>query len=293
MSPPDFIKNEYAIVLPLLNYEVHFDSFLVVGPIIITGLTIYLHIFVGEYRRYKASPDVNYTMLHDFESWAPRLAVVAIFYWMVPVTLAAFTWNTTTTGRGYIEWFPILLTSAVTAGLIVLQIRRCPKKLRPRAYPWLFLVSAGFMGVLISIVSPPTSNEPQASPATDDGNEQARARTDFEEKDYSGEIFSSGHEGFKGANLPGVNFRRAKLIEADLSDANLSGANFRYADLTGASLVAAELSGADFFGAILHGVDISDVDLWGVKIDSYQLRQVCGENVESVPGNFFIKPCEP
>ncbi len=312
MSSGQNIDFEAQVKLPILSYDVNFYSFLVVGPIIITGLTIYLHIFVEEYRRYSASPDVNYTMLHDFDSWAPRLAVLAIFYWMAPITLAAFVWNRRSAETELIDLFLIILTSLVTLGLILLQFRRCPRKLRPRAFPWLFLVGAGFMAAFVSIANPqnspsrPSQDLARAS-ATNDGVKQVIAQAELEQKNFAGDRFPTGFEEFREKNFRGANFdravmreadlrntsfREATLVGADLSGSDLGDANLRYANLTGTILRDANLSNADFFGATMHGTDISGVDLSGVKIDSYQLDQVCGDDVEPIANRFSIKTCE-
>ncbi len=84
----------------------------------------------------------------------------------------------------------------------------------------------------------------------------------------------------RGANLSGLNLRRAVLSEADLSGSNLSGAdlfradlseaNLKGANLKGANLTKAHLSKTNLSGSILSGVDLSGAylfkaDLSGAK----------------------------
>ncbi len=101
----------------------------------------------------------------------------------------------------------------------------------------------------------------------------------------------------RGANLVGVNLRRAYLIggnlqaavlfradlhEADLVGANLQGAELRranlreaklnYTDLRGAYLARANLAAADLRGAKLQGAKLQGVDLRGAKLRGADLR---------------------
>lgn len=69
----------------------------------------------------------------------------------------------------------------------------------------------------------------------------------------------------KGADLRGMNFRRALLVGAKLARADLSGANLSESDLTRANLKAADLSRADFrrancFKAMLVEADATEAD---------------------------------
>lgn len=84
---------EALVTLPVLNYPITFGAFLVVGPAILIALTVYLHIFVAQHRRFEVALQDQQPMLPNFGGWTPRLAVLIIFYWMVPITLAVFAWK--------------------------------------------------------------------------------------------------------------------------------------------------------------------------------------------------------
>ena len=59
----------------------------------------------------------------------------------------------------------------------------------------------------------------------------------------------------QGANLEGANLEGANLYGANLRRANLEGANLRRANLEGANLYGANLEGANLYGATLEGVE--------------------------------------
>ena len=67
------------------------------------------------------------------------------------------------------------------------------------------------------------------------------------------------------ANLYGVIFKGASLIEADLRQADLSKADLTLANLTGANLTNANLTGAKLEGAILDSALFCNTRTpWGI-----------------------------
>ncbi len=99
------------------------------------------------------------------------------------------------------------------------------------------------------------------------------------------------HSDFTGANLTGVDARRAKfvttilnetrfdearLIGTDFTTSQLAGASFKGADLRRAKFFRANLRDADFTGATLGGTDFLKADLSGATwIDG---KTICPEN---------------
>jgi hypothetical protein len=131
------LTSEATVTLPILNFEMSFIAFLVVGPVLLIVLTVYLHIFVNHHRRFKISDAVTQPMLPNFGNVSAKVATWLLFYWMVPITLAVFAWK---------SWpRPVAGISllAGTLGLVVilgfLQARRCPKSWRRWAFPSLVL----------------------------------------------------------------------------------------------------------------------------------------------------------
>ena len=116
----------------------------------------------------------------------------------------------------------------------------------------------------------------------------------FQNVDLSGSNLRSSflaHSDFTGANMTGIDARRAKfvtavlnkvnldkarLIGADFTTSDLAGASFKGADLRRAKFFRANLRGADFTGATLGGTDFLKADLSGVTwIDG---KTICSED---------------
>lgn len=81
-----------------------------------------------------------------------------------------------------------------------------------------------------------------------------------------------------GADLTGINFRSAMLVNAILSDARLVGANLQgallnQADLRGANLATADLRGANLVMVDLHGANLGKANLTGADFSLANLAQ--------------------
>jgi hypothetical protein len=249
---------EATVTLPILNYAMRFQAFLLVGPMVLICLTFYLHIFVGQHRKYPVPEESSQPMLPNFSSWTAKVAVLLLFYWMVPATLAVFAWKAWPRPIGP---FVGALALAVTAILIVLQIRRCPKGWRRRAIP---LLSLGLALTLFSLGI--TAIVPQLIPPF---RQLDLFKADLLQKDLRGtnlewafmvEAILSGAD-LSGAKLYAADLSDASLIGADLSDASLIGTGLPGADLDGADLSGADLYAANLSGANLSGTDLSDTSL--------------------------------
>lgn len=235
---------EATVTLPVLNYKMGFQAFLVVGPVVLIALTIYLHIFVGHLRMTVVASGSRQPMLPNFSSWSARLVVLVIFYWMVPITLAVFTWKAWPRPYG-----PLLgyVTLGVTAGLVLLQIRRCPREWRWWGLPLLVAAFAIFYQLMFSVT---------------DARQLNLFKADLSEKDLRFAKLSYAflaEADLSGANLSRANLSEADLSEADLSEAKLSGADLSGADLSGAIIVQGQLEQAcgDEFTNLPEGLIIN------------------------------------
>jgi len=222
----DLLTPDASVKLPLLNYEMSFQSFLVVGPTVLISLWIYLHIYMAQFRKASADAPENNSdsaSLWDFDEWMPRLLVLAIFYWMISAVLAVFAWKAWPIGRLGIYLYVItLLVTAITVGL---QIVRCPEKYWPWA-PRVLMLSYPIFCISLYL--------------TLDDRKLSLFHADLSNKD-----------------LRSLNFSGANLREAKLSAANLSNTNLSNADLSHAILIEANLSNADLSNAVLIRADLS------------------------------------
>ncbi|CAK0753342.1 secreted effector protein PipB2 [Azospirillaceae bacterium] len=73
-------------------------------------------------------------------------------------------------------------------------------------------------------------------------------------------------------DLSGLNFRKARLINAKLTGVNLSGADLSGSDLSGADLFGADLEGANLAGANLTGTDFRGANLHRAVLTNAVLR---------------------
>ena len=89
VGTPDsqLLTPQATVTLPILSYQIGFQAFLLVGPVVLIALTVYLHIFVGQLRLLVIAPENRQPMLPNFNTWTAKLVVLIIFYWMVPFTL--------------------------------------------------------------------------------------------------------------------------------------------------------------------------------------------------------------
>lgn len=85
-----------------------------------------------------------------------------------------------------------------------------------------------------------------------------------------------------GANLIGVDLRKANLKYAYLIEADLRGAKLRGADLTCADLYNANLQGADLYNANLKGADLRYANLKGADLVNADLRNANLSNADLI-----------
>ena len=247
------LASDAEVKLPILNYPMGFSAFLIVGPLVLIALTVYLHIFVGQHRPSVLKEHERQPMLPNFDARTAKITVAIIFYWMVPLTLAVFTWKAWPRPAG-----PFLYD--VTLGLAVvmvwLQMRRLPGG-RSRLFgpPLLVLVFGLFAAGLYKITDERQWNLFKA--------------------DLSG-------QDLRGTDLTGADLREAILNGANLSRAGLNGADLSFAELNClmpkngkekcVSLTDAKLNGADLSFAELNGVDLSDAELNGANLHLAKLN---------------------
>jgi len=254
---------EATVKLPLLNYDMGFASFLVVGPVLLTVLTMYLHIFVNDHRRYPIPEKLRLPILPNFSSFSAKAAVWLLFYWMTPITLAFFTWKARPV-EGELLFTGSMVVAAV---LVILQVRRSPKKWRGWAFPLLGFLFCLFVASLWGLMSTRQLN---------------LFKADLSGKDL------------RHTNLEGAFLAEAILSGTNLTMANLTNAYLREADLRGANLTKADLTGANLTNAYLRGANLTKANLTGaLNLSQGRLDQACGDDETKLPGGLTIKPCEP
>lgn len=253
-STPDaeLVTAGAQVKLPALNYPMGFQAFLIVGPVVLIGIIIYLHIFEEQHQKLEMPWEDRQPMLPNFKGFVAGLTVSVIFYWMVPVTLAVFAW------KGW--WQPcgqflLGITFAVALLSVFLQMRRSPPAWRAWTFPLLVVVYGLFVAGTYEAVANRHLNLFDANLKGQDLRAANLGRADLREADLT------------AANLSSVDLKRAKL-----SNANLQGASLVGAHLQGASLDKANLQGASLNNASLQGASLYKAELQGAKLDEAKLQ---------------------
>ncbi len=229
LGKPDvlLLASNAKVTLPFANADISFVAFLIIAPLVLTALSFYLHIFIGYWttlsRQQPTSgqthPVLPFTFNLNYRTtgWLSNF----LFYWLVPVMLAVFTWKALPRPEG-----PILtvLTSGFVVVFLLLQIRRRPDQTSKLSSSmlWLALLGTAFL----------------------------MARTSLGERLHR-PLFLEGAE-LEKQNLQSLDMRGATLTDANLTDANLTRANLRGANLRDANLRGAHLFGANLIGANLN-----------------------------------------
>lgn len=238
VSSPDvnLITQTASVELPVLNYPIQFSAFLIVGPSVIVALLIYLHIFVAQGRRFELEVSTRQPILPNFDGVVARLTTIGVLYWLVPLTLAVFTWKAwpRPVGPG-LGFFTVFVTSV----LLILQLRRSAPVTRPWSLPLLITAALLFSGL----------------------SDQA----------WTNRYLDLASAKLDEADLRGMNLSRSNLVEAELNKALLEGARLVGANLVGAELREANLSGANLSGSDLTRTSLSRAILFGANLTSVNL----------------------
>jgi uncharacterized protein YjbI with pentapeptide repeats len=297
-STPDSspLVADATIKLPFGDMPISFRVFLIVGPFLLSVVTVYLHIFYGYWldletdhqhliltgAKSQLSIEILPT-LFSLDHPVAHLLTAFIFSWLVPLVLIGISWKAAVLHGWGLSL--TLLTGLVTILLIFLQIRRCPVSQRRwnrvRWATMAFIIA----GIVVITVNPPWFKCPPKGiwerPCKTVMSVRERPwkiyRADLKEKWLAGAKLGGAdarRTNFKGAILPNAEFPGANLESANLSEANLRNVDFKKARLMHANLQGAKLNGAKFDGANLQNANLQDTDLQGVSgLTKEQIQQ--------------------
>lgn len=244
------------INLPFTNTEVSYQGFLIFGPLILIGLSIYLHVNLHQLYRFEHEPG-KYPLPFIFNQKNTSASVVSsiIFYWLVPIVLLTFSWKTLPRS-GIAPALLILLTALFTCSLVWVQIRRLK-----RGRKWFFrlrmLLSMGLCLALLGIA-------------------YAQARQ-FPKPIYIRALYLYGVNlnkvDLSGANLLHADLAKATLNNADLDNTNLKGANLWKAKLNMSYLNNADMSNAYLQQAVLNKAEMTSTILNKADLTNAKLNQ--------------------
>lgn len=280
-SDESLIRKDATIKIPFAGIDVSYVAFLGIGPAVLIGLIIYLHIFVerwwllGHGRKHSLPLPFIFNMGSRVSDWLSGF----IFYWLSPLLLLAFALKAAP--RPLSAYSLLVLMILTTFSLIWLQIRRCPDERRRWCNPVLWSLVPVLITALVtaSIVPQGIIQRPLSLYQVDLHNEDLEginlAYANVERANFQDAKLRQAHlyrAKLRGANLRGTDLRRAQLSQADLGGVDLTGASLNQAMLDGASLASATLSGAKLISAQLVGADLQEVQLQGADLRGANLQ---------------------
>ena len=225
LALPDdkLLLSDATVILPVINFKISFLDFIVIGPVVLIGLTIYIHILYGNLPSLGSSSVSNVRILptlFNIDGLPAKLITWLMFYWMPPIVVSYFAWKALP--HPQIGLLLTYVTIILAFGMILSQVRRCPIGWRRWALPLLSMIGMALLVTsFLTAVSGPPFNR----------------------------TLNLIKSNFSGKDLRDLDFSGAILQKANLINTDLRGANFTNADLTGAKLSGANLLKVKFEGA--------------------------------------------
>lgn len=259
------------INLPFTDTAVSYQGFLIFAPLILIGLSIFLHVNLRQLNSFDYHGN-KFPLPFIFNQKNTSAIVVSsiIFYWLVPVVLLTFSWKTIPRS-GITPALLLIFSTVFTSALIWVQIRRLN-----RNHKWYFRLRMSLSLILFA-----------AFLAI--GFKQA---LDFPQPLYVRPLYLYGVNlekvDLSSTNLQNADLAKASLNNTDLDNANLQQANLwkaklnhsylNNANLTNAYLERAKLNQAEMHATVLDHADLSNatleqVDLTAASLEHARLRQ--------------------
>jgi uncharacterized protein YjbI with pentapeptide repeats len=276
LDAPDatLVTNDARVTIPVTGTPVSYSAFLFFGPIVLTGLTIYLHVLIdyrlrlGAARTKMASP-----YIFNFKGLPAVLLSAFLYYAILPLVMAVFAWKALP--RPDAPLF-VCFTLLVTAVMLYVAIKRygagettlsiCGRI--ALAVLWICLTAAIVSGVLMAPRAYRTARtlviERVQGPPETCTSASALPET----------FPLSRRLNLYGATFEKKSLRGLYFANADMRKTNLRDTDLEWADLRDADLRRADLSGADLYCADLHGTKIDELTVvsekWRIAICAFQ-----------------------
>ncbi|MEH6445977.1 MAG: pentapeptide repeat-containing protein [Oceanospirillaceae bacterium] len=216
------------IKLPIAGTLISYSTFLTVGPLIMVGLVVYLHLFLQSANSLGRPSGAN-PLPYLFNMDNPIAVALSGFllYWLPVLMLFQFAWKATP--QPIAGFWLGLASTGMGIVMVYLYMVRMPAE-KQGASRWLVNVMF-FIFTLLFAIQIASSGAILKRPLLLD---QAP---------------------FEGLDLSGVDFRKASLKKADFKRTKLIGTNLRGADLSGAQFSKTDVKNADFRDVIGIGCD--------------------------------------
>jgi hypothetical protein len=278
LGAPDssLIASDAKIKVPFAGTEVSFAAFLFIGPLVLIGITAYIHILLGYWLSLgKRGEVVGLPYIFNIDNSVANWLANFIFYWLPCFVLGFFVWKALP--RHFEASLLYIQTVIFIFFIVVLKIRRLPEARRGfkfiNLWFWGLLIGASIFCISVFFVPSPflfrKMNLHKAKLEEQDLRLARLPGAILAEANLRGANLSRAN--LRGANLRGAKLQKANLREADLEAADLTAANLGTANLTAAHLWIAKLTGADLTGADLRKAVLNAADLTAANLEGAYL----------------------
>jgi len=267
------------IALPIAGTSIDYTTFLTVGPLILIGLIVYLHLFLQSAMDLGKPQGANpLPYLFNMENSLAVILSGFLHYWLPVLLLFQFAWKATpqpmagfwlglaSTGMGIAMAYLHMARMSAENGRLARRITR----VMFFAFGLLFAIQLASGGAMLKR---PLMLDDAKFEGRDlsgfDFREASLVRANLKNTKLSGANLLGTDlidAEFAGADLRNVNFRNASLNGVSFIGLNLNGSDLRGADLTKAKFNQARLLGANLEGAIITGTQFGSADLEGADL---------------------------
>ncbi len=259
-----------TIKVPIADVEVDVVGFFIVGPLILVGGGLYLHILIGHWTNLGGNRyEHGLPFVFNLPYRTARFVSTLMMYWLVPAILFMFARRSAVAASPEgVRIGEVLGTTAVlaSAATLFLQLRRMQPADTTGRLPfsgfWLLTLFLCWSTGSLSFLTDPRGLRLEIA--------------DLSGLDLSGKVFSN-------AAMRRVKLVESKLIRSDLSGANLSEADLSTADLTDADLGSTVLSGTNLSGASLLRTKLNYAKLQGAELNRaiFKDAELAGANLRT------------
>ena len=260
------------IKLPIASTSIDFSSFLTVGPLILIGLIVYLHLFLQSAAELGKPQGAN-PLPYVFNMENPIAIIMSGFlhYWLPVLLLFQFAWKATPQPMAGF-WLGLV---SIGLGIVMAYLHLARMSAESKGIPRQITRIMFFAFSLLFAIQMASGGAVLKRSLMLDGAE-------FENRDLRGFDFTDAsmkEANLENTKLSGANFSGAYLFEAIFDDANVTNVNFGEANLQGVNLEGLDLSESD-----LRKANITNIKFTGATLNKTDLRGAIGISCDNLIG---------
>ncbi len=303
LGAPDvkLIDASAVITVPFANVDISYSAFLVVGPLLVIAIWSYLQIYVGIWSHIRREKKFGSSLpfLFNLKGFFPKYFSEFLLYWIGPITVGLFAWKALPRPEAA---YLIVLCAALFGVMFWLGIcrRQTPRDLLKGLGGWFGLLCAFSMIVWFPYIFGHAGfiNRTLVLPSTILKDKDLR-NINFYKADLWNAVLTDSNLSssmLANANLTETDLTGAVLIDAQMMFTDMTGADLTNADLSGATLIKATLKYADLTQANLKNAnlkyaDLTDADLRNANLDNANLTDANLAGVQNLTRDQLMKSC--